>query len=213
MVLPSLSDLLIGGVAVTLNYAATFYLPSTRLLRDPLETLSVAIPVLLVGHVFIMMVALLYVKQCTLRVTMTSVGYALVVTAIGTGVLHGLIVLFGASLIEKFNHTLAFATYLAIIAFIPSFTALAPSDTSIWIKTFVQHSPSTSAEIFAYSQTVCTLSGAWIGAIVLPLDWERDWQAWPISCVISTYLGHAVGVVAAFGWASFKYVFSKKKSE
>lgn len=70
MVLPSLSDLLIGGVAVTLNYAATFYLPSTRLLRDPLETLSVAIPVLLVGHVVILMATLLFVKQRTLRATM-----------------------------------------------------------------------------------------------------------------------------------------------
>lgn len=75
MVLPSLSDLLIGGVAVTLNYAATFYLPSTRLLRDPLETLSVAIPVLLVGHVVIMMATLLYVKQCTLRATMVTIMY------------------------------------------------------------------------------------------------------------------------------------------
>ncbi|KAI9319794.1 GPI biosynthesis protein Pig-F [Dichotomocladium elegans] len=211
--LPSLSSLLIGGLGIKLNYAATFYIPRTRLLRDPLETLSVALPILLVGHIGIMIATLILVKQCTFKATMRSVGYALLVTAIGTGVLHGLIVLFGASLIEKFNHTLAFATYLAILAFLPSFTALAPSNPAIWIKTFVQHSPTTTPEIFAYSQLVCTLSGAWIGAIVLPLDWERDWQVWPISCVISTYLGHAVGVVAAFGWASCKNVFSKKKSE
>lgn len=74
-------------------------------------------------------------------------------------------------------------------------------------------SPTTTSEIYAYAQVVCTLTGAWIGAIVLPLDWERDWQVWPISCIISTYVGHAVGVLAAFVWSSLKGIFSKKKSE
>lgn len=74
-------------------------------------------------------------------------------------------------------------------------------------------SPTTTSEIYAYAQAICALSGAWIGAIVLPLDWDREWQAWPISCVISTYVGHSVGVLAAFVWASLKLMFSKKKSE
>lgn len=74
-------------------------------------------------------------------------------------------------------------------------------------------SPTTTSEIYAYTQAVCALSGAWIGAIVLPLDWDRDWQAWPISCVISTYVGHAVGVMAALVWSSLKALFGKKKSE
>lgn len=74
-------------------------------------------------------------------------------------------------------------------------------------------SPTTTSEIYAYTQAICALSGAWIGAIVLPLDWDRDWQAWPISCVISTYVGHSVGVLAALVWSSIKLLFGKKKSE
>lgn len=113
----------------------------------------------------------------------------------------------------------------------PCFEAL---EQNTWIKVFLQHrykrelkyayihahniiyvyiSPTTTSEIFAYTQAVCALSGAWIGAIVLPLDWDRDWQAWPISCVISTYVGHAVGVMAALVWSSVKALFGKKKSE
>ncbi|KAI8149213.1 GPI biosynthesis protein family Pig-F-domain-containing protein [Fennellomyces sp. T-0311] len=202
MPLPGLSQLMSGTLAIALNYVATFYMPSTRLLRDPLETLTTALPILLAGHVVIMGLTLSVFKQCSTKTTVISIGYALLITAISTVVLHGFIVLFGASLVEKFNHTLAFAAYLAIVALMPSFTALAPAESGTWVKCFLQHSPTTGPEIYAYSQTICTLSGAWIGAIVLPLDWERDWQAWPISCVISTYLGHAVGVFTAFGWSS-----------
>ena len=25
--------------------------------------------------------------------------------------------------------------------------------------------------------------GVWIGAIPIPLDWDRLWQIWPMSCV------------------------------
>ncbi|KAI9485113.1 GPI biosynthesis protein Pig-F [Zychaea mexicana] len=211
--LPALPQLFAGILGIALNYVATFYMPSTRLLRDPLETLTTAIPLVLAGHIIILTFMLSVVKRCSFKTTVISIGNALLVTAVGTVVLHGFIVLFGASLVEKFNHTLAFAAYLAVLALIPSFTALSPAGTSVWTKCYLQHSPTTGSEIYAYSQTICALSGAWIGAIVLPLDWERDWQAWPISCVISTYLGHAVGVATAFGWSSFKHILNKRKSE
>ncbi|KAI9248312.1 GPI biosynthesis protein Pig-F [Phascolomyces articulosus] len=211
--IPALPQLFTGILGIALNYVATFYMPKTRLLRDPLETLTTAVPLVLAGHILILTFMLSAVKRCSLKATVISVGNALLVTALGTAVLHGFIVLFGASLVEKFNHTLAFAAYLAVLALFPTFIALSPADTNVWMKCFLQHSPSTGPEIYAYSQAICTLSGAWIGAIVLPLDWERDWQAWPISCVISTYLGHAVGVFTAFGWSSFKHILNKRKNE
>ena len=31
--------------------------------------------------------------------------------------------------------------------------------------------------------------GSWLGAIPIPLDWDRDWQAWPITIVTGSYLG------------------------
>lgn len=35
--------------------------------------------------------------------------------------------------------------------------------------------------------------GAWFGAIVIPLDWDRDWQNWPLPIVISSYIGSFIG--------------------
>jgi hypothetical protein len=35
-----------------------------------------------------------------------------------------------------------------------------------------------------------TVIGTWIGAIVVPLDWDRPWQRWPIPCLSSAALAH-----------------------
>lgn len=32
---------------------------------------------------------------------------------------------------------------------------------------------------------VTTVFGAWAGAVVIPLDWDRPWQKWPIPCLSS----------------------------
>jgi phosphatidylinositol glycan class F len=34
-----------------------------------------------------------------------------------------------------------------------------------------------------------TLFGAWLGAFVIPLDWDRAWQEWPIPCASGAMLG------------------------
>ena len=45
--------------------------------------------------------------------------------------------------------------------------------------------------------TTClyTLAGAWLGAGPIPLDWDRDWQVWPISCCLGAVTGHVLGHV------------------
>ncbi|KNZ61774.1 hypothetical protein VP01_135g10 [Puccinia sorghi] len=35
--------------------------------------------------------------------------------------------------------------------------------------------------------------GAWLGAIPIPLDWDRPWQAWPITCLLAASTGNAIG--------------------
>jgi phosphatidylinositol glycan class F len=41
----------IGLLAIALNYGVTFKLPSTSLLKDPVQTLSTTVPVLFFGHI------------------------------------------------------------------------------------------------------------------------------------------------------------------
>ena len=38
------------------------------------------------------------------------------------------------------------------------------------------------------------LIGLWLGAIPIPLDWDRPWQRWPITCVVGTLIGHFIGL-------------------
>ncbi|KAI9361318.1 GPI biosynthesis protein Pig-F [Pilaira anomala] len=202
------TELVIGLLSIGLNYGATFKLPTTSLLKEPVPTLSTAVPALFVGH--IMLIVLSNVFRGTTNKALKTVGYSILACLVSTGILHLITVLFGAPLTEKIPNTFLFSSYLSILTIMPCFEAL---EENVWIKVFLQHSPTTTSEIYAYTQAICALSGAWIGAIVLPLDWDRDWQAWPISCVISTYVGHSVGVLAALVWSSLKLLFGKKKSE
>lgn len=41
--------------------------------------------------------------------------------------------------------------------------------------------------------TVGALVGAWIGAVPIPLDWDREWQKWPVTIVTGAYLGWELG--------------------
>ena len=46
-------------------------------------------------------------------------------------------------------------------------------------------------ELLGMSLGACT--GAWIGAIPIPLDWDREWQKWPVTIVVGLYVGAVVG--------------------
>ena len=35
--------------------------------------------------------------------------------------------------------------------------------------------------------------GAWLGAVPIPLDWDREWQKWPVTIVAGIYLGYFIG--------------------
>jgi phosphatidylinositol glycan class F len=37
--------------------------------------------------------------------------------------------------------------------------------------------------------------GAWVGAIPIPLDWDREWQKWPVTIIAGLYAGAVVGKV------------------
>lgn len=38
--------------------------------------------------------------------------------------------------------------------------------------------------------------GSWIGAIPIPLDWDREWQKWPVTIVTGLYIGAVLGKLA-----------------
>jgi phosphatidylinositol glycan class F len=46
-------------------------------------------------------------------------------------------------------------------------------------------------ELLGMSTGACV--GSWIGAIPIPLDWDREWQKWPVTIVVGLYIGAVVG--------------------
>ncbi len=51
-------------------------------------------------------------------------------------------------------------------------------------------------EQYLQHMTFGALSGALLASAVLPLDWDRAWQSWPVPCVIGAALG---GLCVAVG--------------
>ncbi|KAI9734656.1 MAG: Glycosylphosphatidylinositol (GPI) anchor assembly protein [Cirrosporium novae-zelandiae] len=71
-------------------------------------------------------------------------------------------------------------------------------------------STSTVREIFAamlpfdeiWGGCVGVVVGAWFGAVPIPLDWDRDWQRWPVTIVVGSLIGWGVGraLGGTVGW-------------
>lgn len=38
--------------------------------------------------------------------------------------------------------------------------------------------------------------GCWLGALPIPLDWEAQWQRWPLTCVMASIGGAVAGHIA-----------------
>lgn len=45
----------------------------------------------------------------------------------------------------------------------------------------------------AFGGLVGACVGAWLGAVPIPLDWDREWQKWPVTILCGIYAGYAVG--------------------
>ena len=51
---------------------------------------------------------------------------------------------------------------------------------------------------------VGTIVGTWLSEAAIPLDWDRDWQKWPVPLVVGAYAGWSggrlVGEFVVKGW-------------
>lgn len=36
-----------------------------------------------------------------------------------------------------------------------------------------------------------------MGAVAIPLDWDRPWQSWPTTCVVGALVGEVLGSIVA----------------
>jgi len=115
---------------------------------------------------------------------------------IGVCIFHIVAVLFGAPLIDSFFGTLLWATLMSSLCVLPA-GLIVGSDFAAWKYLFLSSSTShTLSEMGCYWSALGAAIGAWFGALPIPLDWDRPWQVWPISCTYGALLGYMLGM----GW-------------
>ncbi|XP_071509762.1 phosphatidylinositol-glycan biosynthesis class F protein-like [Diadema antillarum] len=109
---------------------------------------------------------------------------------------HTVAVLYGAPLTESVQETAIFAVLLTTLVALPTFFMIG-TDGEQFNRIFKSRKLQAGIETALVYIVVASLLGAWLGAFPIPLDWDRPWQKWPISCCIGALIGHAVGLGAA----------------
>lgn len=101
-------------------------------------------------------------------------------------------IIFGAAIIEHLSGTMSLSIVLVTCTALPLVLYLGSKST--WECLCCEQFELTTKAQTAYLEYVQTnaivcLFGAWISSVVAPLDWDRDWQNYPIPNVCGAILG------------------------
>ncbi|XP_044284488.1 phosphatidylinositol-glycan biosynthesis class F protein [Varanus komodoensis] len=112
---------------------------------------------------------------------------------------HGIIVLYGAPLMESVLETFLFAVLLSTFTTLHCLCLLGPN-IQVWLRVFSKNGATSIWDNSLQITTLCSVVGAWFGAFPIPLDWDRPWQVWPISCSLGATFGYMAGLLLAPLW-------------
>uniref|UniRef100_A0A8C9PAD1 Phosphatidylinositol-glycan biosynthesis class F protein n=1 Tax=Spermophilus dauricus TaxID=99837 RepID=A0A8C9PAD1_SPEDA len=112
---------------------------------------------------------------------------------------HVIFVLYGAPLIEFVLETFLFAVLLSTFTIIPCLCLLG-SNLKAWLRVFRRNGVTSIWENSLQITTISSFVGAWFRAFPIPLDWERPWQVWPISCTLGETFGYVAGLIILPLW-------------
>lgn len=98
------------------------------------------------------------------------------------------LVLFGAPITTHHLHTLLCGAHVALLSTFP-LVYVHGVNGETWRQIVALLLPIDEV----YGGLIGTVLGAWLGAVPIPLDWDREWQKWPVTIVTGAYLGYAVG--------------------
>lgn len=129
------------------------------------------------------------VKTRTAKLRLRDIFKSILILLCMTAVYYTVAVLFGAPFFSEQEQTFVFALLLSILTVLPLLLHLGPDLTFTILCNGTNYDGDVFSEIFIISVRL-TLFGAWLGAVVIPLDWDRPWQVWPIPCNIGATCGY-----------------------
>ncbi|KAI0535353.1 GPI biosynthesis protein family Pig-F-domain-containing protein [Xylaria digitata] len=113
---------------------------------------------------------------------------AIVLSIVSAAALHMLLVLFGAPFLTHLSHTFLCSLHLSLLGLYPLFYTRGVSSKD-WIEILSATAPFDEG----FGGLVGAGVGAWLGAVPIPLDWDREWQKWPVTILCGIYAGYTVG--------------------
>lgn len=129
-------------------------------------------------------------SQLSLGTQFSSIALSTILSLILSVLVFGLLILFGAPVTSLLPDTFFCAVHISLVSVMP-LVYVYNLDSTIWRDIISVKLPLNSV----YGGAVGTWLGAWLGAIPIPLDWDRPWQQWPITIVGGAYYGTAVGTI------------------
>ncbi|CAE7079972.1 unnamed protein product [Rhizoctonia solani] len=144
------------------------------------------------------------VKRPPIPARILALQDAAMAVAFSSPLVFALLVLFGAPMSSHFISTTLLAILLSILTvWTPAYTFGLPSITSQtlraeerrqkWIGLFVEFSARSPVDRAIVFPAIGAIIGCWFGALPMPLDWDRPWQAWPLTSAYMAIIGHLIG--------------------
>lgn len=113
-------------------------------------------------------------------------GKTVFLVMIMTGIYFMMAILYGAEIFTKHEESLMLSSLLSVLTVFPVCLNLG---SHAFLPLLLGVKPSNKLEMLLAQNMYLTLGGAWLGAMVIPLDWDRPWQAWPIPCSLGAMAG------------------------
>ncbi|KAI5644385.1 GPI biosynthesis protein family pig-F domain-containing protein [Phthorimaea operculella] len=104
------------------------------------------------------------------------------------------IILFGAPFFDGHEETLMLSTLLTLLTVFPLIAHSGVETAAQLMFGVKSYGKDTIIEMLV-NNAVLAVCGAWLGAVVIPLDWNTPWQVWPIPCYLGAIGGYLLSNV------------------
>ncbi|XP_026755510.2 phosphatidylinositol-glycan biosynthesis class F protein [Galleria mellonella] len=111
------------------------------------------------------------------------------------------IMLFGAPILDCHEETLMLSSLMSLLAVFP-LIAHSGVEASMQLLFGIKNYGRDTITEMLVNNSIMTVCGAWLGAVVIPLDWNTPWQQWPVPC----YLGAISGYLLSNVFTVFKVI-------
>ncbi|XP_041970481.1 glycosylphosphatidylinositol anchor biosynthesis protein 11 [Aricia agestis] len=104
------------------------------------------------------------------------------------------IILFGAPFLDNHEETLMLSSLLTLLTVFP-LIAHAGIEPAMQLLFGVKNYTRDTVVCMLVNNALWAVGGAWLGAVVIPLDWNKPWQQWPVPCYLGALCGYLMSNV------------------